>query len=326
MKWILPPFAQIQSRFSECELPPESNANYAFILTALDKIDGRAAFIMPTSILSTNNRQEKAIRKHLVEMNYIDAVITCPDKMFESTNIQTCLIVFDKKKRTTMTTLIDMSQSYETEMREQNGQYGGKAHEGRTYRKEMKVFSANHMKKALDAISERSDIPCFCKTVSLESIRRNDYCLIPLRYIEFQYQETHRAYKDIVRDYNRVVDEKNACKLTINETLAKTLGFDTALYQRQNTDDEPLNALLEKLSCEKMKRCDYFSTTKNKGELKFENKSKEMISSVLMMILSTWKQHIYYLNQEENRYLAELRDALLSELMSGKIELSEGGD
>lgn len=29
--------------------------------------------------------------------------------------------------------------------------------------------------------------------------------------------------------------------------------------------------------------------------------------------------YIYYLNTEENRYLAELRDALLSELMTGQL-------
>ncbi len=42
-----------------------------------------------------------------------------------------------------------------------------------------------------------------------------------------------------------------------------------------------------------------------------------------MMIFNTWKQHIYYLNFEENRYLAELRDALLPELMSGKIDVKQ---
>lgn len=66
----------------------ENNANYAFILTALDEIgqDGRAVFIMPCGILTTDNKQEKAIRKYLVEQNFIDCVITCPDKMFESTS------------------------------------------------------------------------------------------------------------------------------------------------------------------------------------------------------------------------------------------------
>ena len=32
---------------------------------------------------------------------------------------------------------------------------------------------------------------------------------------------------------------------------------------------------------------------------------------------------IMYLNNEENRYLAEFRDALLPDLMSGKIEVAE---
>ena len=34
-----------------------------------------------------------------------------------------------------------------------------------------------------------------------------------------------------------------------------------------------------------------------------------------------WKQHIYYLNNEENSYLAELRDALLPELLNGNLEI-----
>ena len=62
--------------------------------------------------------------------------------------------------------------------------------------------------------------------------------------------------------------------------------------------------------------------SKNKNEITFANNSKENISSILMMIFNMWKQHIYYLNVEENRYLAELRDALLPELMSGKIDVS----
>jgi hypothetical protein len=36
-----------------------------------------------------------------------------------------------------------------------------------------------------------------------------------------------------------------------------------------------------------------------------------------------WKQHIMYLNNEENKVLAEFRDALLPDLMSGKIEPQE---
>lgn len=321
MKWSLPPFAQIQPRFCDCELPPESNANYAFILTALEKIDRRAAFIMPCGILSTENSQEKEIRKYLVEKNFVDSVITCPNKMFEATSIPTCIIVFDKQKTTAQITLVDMRKTYEVEQREQRGQYGGSSHENRVYKKDVKIFSDENMKKALEAISERKSEPEFCKTVTIEDIKENDYSLIPSRYIEFQeLEQKHREYKDIVSDINRITREKNACKLTINETLAKSLGFDLGLYKTDQKDGG-LNELLKKIGAEPLEKQDYFSATKNKNEIKFENRSKDTLSSVLVMILSTWKQHIFYLNQEENRYLAELRDALLPDLLSGKIEV-----
>lgn len=321
MKWNLPPFAQIQPRFNDCELPPESNANYAFILTALDKIDGKACFILPCSVLSTDNKSEKEIRKYLVEKNLIDSVIICPDGMFESTSIPTCLITFDKNKTSTQITFVDMRQTYETEEREQRGQYGGKSHENRVYKKRVKIFSEENINKAIEAISGRKSEPEFCKTTFIDDVRDNDYILIPSRYIEFQEKESiHRSYNEIVNDINRVTRDKNACKLTINESLAKALGFDIDLY-KTDQDASNLNELLKKLGADPLEKSDYFRTSKNKNEIKFENNSKDILSSVLMMILNTWKQHIYYLNQEENRYLAELRDAMLPDLMSGKIEI-----
>lgn len=327
MKWKLPPFAQLQPRFNACELPPESNANYAFILTALERSDGKAAMILPCGVLSTDNSQEKAIRRYLIEQNLIEAVITCPDKMFEATSILTCIIVFNQKKPTTHISFVDMRQTYETEQREQNGQYGGASHENRTYKKEVKIFTDEQMQKAIDSIVNQSAIPEFAKTVSVQTIAENDYTLIPSRYIEFQEQEyKHREYTEIVADINRITAEKNACKLTINESLAKTLGFDVALYKADQQQDSGLNNLLKQLGTEPLAKQNYFTASKNKNEIKFENNSKDILSSILMMILNTWKQHIYYLNNEENRYLAELRDALLPDLMSGKINLGGGAD
>lgn len=322
MKWKLPPFAQLQPRFNDCELPPESNSNYAFILTALERSKDKTAMILPNAVLSTDNAQEKAIRRYLIEQNLIEAVISCPDKMFEATSIATCILVLNKQKSTTHISFVDMRQTYETEQREQNGQYGGASHENRTYKKEVKVFTDEQMQKAIDSIANQSAIPEFAKSVSAQTIAENDFTLIPSRYIEFQEQEyKHREYAEIVQDINRITAEKNACKLTINESLARTLGFNVDLYKQDQQQDSGLNDLLKQLGSEPLAKQNYFTASKNKNEIKFENNSKDILSSVLMMILNTWKQHIYYLNNEENRYLAELRDALLPDLMSGKIEL-----
>lgn len=325
MKWDPPPFAQLHPRFASCyTVPPPQNANYAFVLSGLEKND-RCVFLMPCSILSGTNKAEKEIRKYLVESNYVDAIIMCPGNMFESTGISICILVLDKCKGTATVEMVDLRSRCKTETREQSGQYGGKSHENRIYKKKINVIPDDVMDDVLSAIDKRKDIPNFCKPVSIGKIKEDGYTLLASHYFDLQDLDMpkHRDYSDIVNDINRIIREKNACKLTINETIAKGIGFDFELYKESQKEDFGLNDLLEKIGANRLERQNYFMTSKKKNEIKFENGSKEMLSSILIMILNNWKQHIYYLNQEENRYLAELRDALLPELMSGKIDLKE---
>lgn len=323
MKWNYPDFASFQERFSNCELPPESNANYAFILTALDMIDNKAVFLLPCGVLSTSNKQEINVRSYLVEKNLIESVIILPDNMFESTSIPTCVIVFNKKKETTFISMVDMRNTYDIEKRKQKGQYGGASHENRIYEKEVKVFSEKNIDDVIEAIKSKKSVKWFCKQVSINEVKENSYILTPGRYIEIEEEKSaSRPFKDIVNDLNRVINEKNACKLTLNETLAKSIGFDIELYKKDQTESfKELNDLLINLGADKIIKHDYFRTTKNKNEIKFENNSKDILSSILMIVLNNWKHHLYYLNTEENRYLAELRDALLPKLMNGEIKI-----
>ena len=317
LKWTPPIFAQIQPRFVEYGVPPNSNANFAFILTALDWIDEKAAFLLPNGILSTDTPPEAEIRKRLIENNLIEAVISLPDKMFESTSIATCVLVLNKNKKTMQVEMVDMRQEYAEEQRDQNGQFGGASHENRTYHKTVKSLTDDGMAKAIKAIEEHENIPEFCKAASIEEIRDNKYTLVPSKYIEFQERdERHRDYADIVADYNRVVAEKNALKLTVNETLAKSLGlYDVFLMTKNPPDIAGSFAVVG----QRVESENYIQLSKNAAEFKIENKSKDKIPEILLLFLQMWKQHIMYLNNEENRLLAEFRDALLPDLMSGKI-------
>ena len=78
---------------------------------------------------------------------------------------------------------------------------------------------------------------------------------------------------------------------------------------------------MEKISGEKPINPDYISFTKNKGECTFKANDPEHLSVIFMTALELWKQHIMYLNEQENVILAEYRDAILPELMSGKLEV-----
>lgn len=318
LKWQEPPFAIMQKRFCDYGVPPQNNANFAFVLSGIENCE-KAAFILPNSVMGGSNEKEIGIIKKLVEKNHIEAVIACPDKMFEATSISVCILVINKVKNSTYIEFIDARETYKTEIREQRGQFGGKAHTGRVYKKEIKVFDNEIIKKISNAVKNKDCEERFCRKVSIEEVRQNNYSLKPSNYIEFKTEgSVHRSYKDIVNDLNRITEEKNCCKLTINKTLAKSIGLNDDFSEE--TDLSQVNELLKKLGAAEIIKDDYIRFTKNKVEFKFENVSKNTVSSVLIMILNMWKQHIYYLNNEQNRYLLELRDALLPELMTGKIE------
>lgn len=319
LKWNVPVLANMQDRFVNAGVPPQSNANFAFVLTALNESD-KCVFLLPLSVLQSSNNQEQEIVKYFCENNLIDSIIRCPDNMFENTKIPTCIMVLNKNKMDQSVLMIDLSKRHEVEIREQKGQFGNKAHTNRTYKKKINILTDDVINQVVDCIKTRKESN-ICQVVTIEDIREKKYNLSPLIYkeIDFSREQSHRAYSDIVKDLNRVILEKNACKLTINESLAKKIGFDLSLYKK--ADFEELNTLLKKIADEKIIKEDYFQTSKNKNEIKFENKSKDSVSSILMMIFQMWKQHIYYLNNEENSYLAELRDALLPELLNGNLEI-----
>lgn len=171
LKWKHPLFVQTQSRFSHTAIPPESNANYAFILAALEESD-RCVFILPNNVLTSNQKDEKVIRQYLVNNNYIESVILCSSNMFECTNIATCILVLDKNKTTAIVEMIDARERYVEEIRLQNGQYGSKSHTNRTYEKKVRVFSDETIEEILSCIKERKNIKGFCKAVTIEEIKK----------------------------------------------------------------------------------------------------------------------------------------------------------
>ena len=66
---------------------------------------------------------------------------------------------------------------------------------------------------------------------------------------------------------------------------------------------------------------DYIQFTKNKNEFVYKCNDKEILPQILLQFLSVWKNQIALLNTMQNQYLAELRDAMLLYLMSGKLEI-----
>ena len=145
LRWKNPELAGFLPQYVGYEIPPESNANMAFVLSALNLVDHRAVIILPNNVMSSEQKQEKAIMRQLIKQNLLLAVISMPDKMFESTNIPTCILVFDKNKETREIAMVDMTHRCREAIRDQRGQFGGNSHTGRTYHKTVNFIPLESM-------------------------------------------------------------------------------------------------------------------------------------------------------------------------------------
>ena len=315
LKWNPPVAAGFDNRFLQYSVPPKNNANFAFILSGI-ALSNKSAFILPINVLNPTG-VEKEIVKDLIEDNLLSAIILLPDKMFESTSIAVCILLFDKEKQTRKIEMIDLRQQYEEKERLQNGMHGGNAHEKRTYKKTVKILTDEVIKKTNDAIKMLKTEEGFCKAVDHQNVIENDYKLNPNLYIDFEeLKQEYRSFKDIASDYNRIIKEKNMIKFTINETLAKTLGLYNS-FNKKEIDVSPSFEVVGEAADKEQ-----FITFSKSAILKIEVNIKESrLPETVQIFINMWKGHISYLNYEENRILAEFRDALLPKLMSGEIEV-----
>ena len=320
---------KMDDRFISCEESIQklkNNANYAFILHALHhlKPEGTAALVLPMGSLCSVTQEQK-VRAYLTEENILDAVIAMPDDMFEATSIPTCIMTlrrpFGVGKQGGIE-FIDARKTCEEVIRFQRGEAD---HYNRIYKKSLNVFTHEHIEKIVAAAKERNTKPEFSRIAALEEIRQNEYKLMPSVYIEHAATEQkHRPFDEIAAEINKIIKERNAVKITMNENVSREYGlFELSEGIKQsNLNTENMNRQLAQLGLNFAKN-DYFALSKVAKEIKIENKNKEGISSIFRILIPMYKQHLYYLNERENELLAELRDALLPELMSGRISLAK---
>ena len=153
-------------RYKRYGLAPKTKADYAFLLHDLYHIkpDGIMTIVLPHGVLFRGGEEEK-IRTNLIENNNIDAIIGLPANIFFGTGIPTIIMVLKQKRTNTDVLIIDASKGYTKE---------GKNNKLR----------ASDIKKIVDAVVAREDIPKFCKKVSRDTIRANEYNLNIPRYVD----------------------------------------------------------------------------------------------------------------------------------------------
>lgn len=304
-------------------LPSKYTCNFAFVAHCLQRSE-RCALILPRNVLTS--KEEKECRRYFVEKGYLLAAISLPEKMFESTSVGTCILLFDKRKTSKDVMLINTEEMKSIEVREQRGE-GDASHYNRIYKKNFNTFSDEQIAAICELVMKEHD--SFSKRISQEELEQHGYRLTIGPYLPIELKGTiHRDFNAIISDINRIIRERNVIKVTVNKVWAEKLGLTEVIRDCEASNEvvKSMNASFSSFKNydvkEKIIENKYIQSSNSKVFC-IENTDKEILSSIMPFFMNMYKQHIYYLNNEENRLLVELRDSMLPLLMNGEITFND---
>ena len=132
-------------RWMGYDVPPASNANYAWILNMVSKLseNGVAGFILANGALSGGGDEYK-IRKKLIENNLVEAICVLPRSMFYTTDISVTLWILNKNKNERTLKLPEETRNYRK--REKEILFMDLRQIGEPFEKKFIQFSAEHIK------------------------------------------------------------------------------------------------------------------------------------------------------------------------------------
>lgn len=153
-------------RYADYGVAPKAKADYAFLLHDLFHVkpDGIMTIVLPHGVLFRGGEEGK-IRKNLIENNKIDAIIGLPANIFYGTGIPTIIMVLRQSREHTDVLIVDASKGF--------------AKEGKNNK-----LRACDIRRVVDVVTGRKDVPKYSRKVSKEEIRSNDYNLNIPRYVD----------------------------------------------------------------------------------------------------------------------------------------------
>ncbi len=201
-------------RWAGYEVPPTSNANYAWILQMVSKLseNGMAGFILANGALSDEG-QEYQIRRALIEKDLVEAVILLPRKLFYTTDISVTLWILNKNKRKRTLSLGHSIRK----LRDRDGEtlFIDMRRCGIPFEKKYTKLTNDevsvaietfHTWREIDHVKRYSDVAEYCCSASLEDIRSQEYSLVPSRYIKFNHKDWKIDYGKRLEELQREID------------------------------------------------------------------------------------------------------------------------
>ena len=209
------------SRWVDYALPPESNANYAWILHILSHLKpnkGIAGFLLANGALGDADGTAPVIRQKLIENDKVEAIIVLPRELFITTDISVTLWILNNNKKGGKSkdrNLRDRSKEILfMDLRSWTGDEWNNA--VKNMQKKKFALTSEQISKATEIYRKWQEEgtdgknyaePELYRSVDFETIKDNNFSLVPSRYIEFVDRDTNIDYDATLKETSKAVSE-----------------------------------------------------------------------------------------------------------------------
>ncbi len=211
-------------------VPPVGNANYAWLQHIYHHLapKGTAGVVLANGSMSSNQSGEGEIRKAMIEADVVDCMVALPGQLFYSTQIPASLWFLTREKAPGKGRRNRRGQVLFIDARKM-GELVDRTRRELTDAEIQKIADTYHAWRGEKNAGEYADVAGFCKSATLEDIRKHDHVLTPGRYVGAAEQEDDgEPFEEKMRRLSALWREQRAEGVRLDvliEANLKELGF-----------------------------------------------------------------------------------------------------